>query len=70
MVRKAARSLFIQNARNLITARTAAIQRHIDGHGLFDINYLRNDKQRKWVLSNSNNQKVMMYFDSNAEMTE
>lgn len=47
-----------------------AMYSHIDGHGLFDINYLRNDKQRKWVLSNSNNQKVMMYFDSNAEMTE
>lgn len=44
-----------------------AFYSHVDKHGIFDVNYLRNDKDKSWYVINSNNERILMYFDETAE---
>jgi hypothetical protein len=46
-----------------------AIYSHVDKHGVFDVGYLRNDKDKTWYVVNSNNEKMMMFFDDTPEKT-
>ncbi|WP_276132173.1 energy transducer TonB [Polluticoccus soli] len=43
-----------------------AFYSHITGHGIFDVNYLRNDADKQWHVINGNRESVITYNEEDA----
>jgi hypothetical protein len=60
----------MEDGRAVNSSVLLALYAKVKGHGLFQVDYLRNDKSKKWVVETEDGPKALMYFDESAKLPQ